>query len=109
DCLGEFVAVIKAIGPRKVERERQWQEERKRRELAEQRWREEQDRRKRLEEEIVRWKKAKEIREYLAVLEQNCDAEATLERQQWVAWVRGFADLVDPPEVDCEKRDNAPD
>ena len=98
----------------RLERERLLCEERRqRREAFEERRRNELERLETLEKEVHEWRRAQEIRAYVAAVEatlesETPDAERVSEIREWIAWSRHKADWIDPivaapcPEIDGE-------
>lgn len=106
--LNEFVVKLEAEAVRRKRREehlerqrRIWEkQERRRREREEQR-RKEIERLKALEEEARDWKRAEDIRAYVAAVETRATHEhghvgPDSELGQWIAWARHKADWIDP-------------
>jgi hypothetical protein len=112
--LNEFVVKIEAEAVRRkrheehLERQRRlWEEEARRRREFEEKQRKEMERLKALEEEAHNWKRAEDIRAYVAAVEANAAREAgrielDSELGQWIAWARHNADWLDPIlDVEC--------
>lgn len=107
DCLGDFVAQLHAaaaaIRDDRLERERQhreWEEDRRRRLEAVERARLEDERKEALLRRLDDWRRARQIREYVADVRQCC---AGIEREASVAeivaelgWALELADRLDP-------------
>lgn len=106
--LNEFVIKIEAEAVRRkrheeyLERQRRLREEQaRRRREREEKQRKEMERLKALEEEARNWKRAEDIRAYVAAVEANAAREAggiesDSELGQWIAWARHKADWIDP-------------
>ena len=80
---------------------RVWEEQERRRREREERKREEVDRLKALEEEARDWKRAEDIRAYVAAVQAKATREhgsigSDSELGQWIAWARHKADWIDP-------------
>jgi len=121
ECLNEFVVKLEAEAVRRkreaerLERERlACEERRRRREAFEERKRGELERLEALEKEAHEWRRAQEIRAYVAAVEatlesEPLDHERTKEIREWIAWSRHKADWIDPivaapcPEIDGEQ------
>lgn len=107
-CLNEFVVKLETEAVRRKRelehRERQhrlWEEQERRRHEREERQRKEMERLKALEEEAREWKRAEEIRTYVAAVEartkrEGGDIDPDSELGQWLAWARHKADWIDP-------------
>lgn len=91
------------------EAHRQQEEEEKRRRMEESKkydevsrlYEEEKRKVARLDDSFEKWQKAQQVRTYVAALEAdaleksgNIDPEGEL--AQWIAWIRGYADQIDP-------------
>jgi hypothetical protein len=107
-CLNKFAeGLVRAAAATKVERarreqlHRKWEEEERRRaERQRLRWQEEQ-RAHELERQVGRWRKGREMREYLETLKQaeSLDLPSDLgieSLQDWVAWATAYAARLDP-------------
>jgi hypothetical protein len=107
-CLNEFVVKLEAEAVRRKreaerrEREhRLWEERERRRREREEIQRKEAEQLKALEEEVRQWKRAEEIRAYVAAVEASTTREggansSDSELGQWLAWARHKADWIDP-------------
>jgi hypothetical protein len=107
-CLNEFVVKLEAEAVhRKREAERQerekrrWEEQERRRRAREEKREKEIEQLKALEEEAGNWKRAEEIRAYVAAAEAKTTLEggtidSDSELGQWIAWARHKADWIDP-------------
>jgi hypothetical protein len=107
-CLNEFVVKLEAEAVhRKREAERQerekrrWEEQERRRRAREEKREKEIEQLKALEEEAGNWKRAEEIRAYVAAAEAKKTREggtidSDSEFGQWIAWARHKADWIDP-------------
>src|SRR5262249_44281983 len=103
--LGAVVETMLTVSKAAQERLKQAAIEAKRRAEAERRRYEEELRVKRLEKQLDAWKRAEEVRAYTATVEAaivkkhgNVDAESEL--GQWLAWMRNYADRLDPSHRD---------
>jgi hypothetical protein len=106
--LNEFVVKLEAEAVHRKrheeQRERQhrlWEEEERLRREREEEQRKEMERLKALEEETRNWKRAEDIRAYVAAVEATAareDGGIVLESElgQWIAWARHKADWIDP-------------
>lgn len=105
--MGEAVAAVfdaiaecKEADRRKVEREKQWAEERRLQAEAEERRRRHEARVKRLREEAAFWEEAQRIRAYVSAAEQKIAAAGPIEQDskfaRWIKWARRQADRMDP-------------
>lgn len=106
--LNEFVVKLEAEAVRRkrheehLERQRlHWEEQARRRREREEKQRKEMERLKALEEEVNSWKRAEDIRAYVAAVEANVRREdGTIELNselgKWIAWARHKADWIDP-------------
>src|SRR5258706_1079613 len=106
--LNEFVVKIEAEAVRRkrheehLERQRRlWEEQARRRREREEKQRKETERLKALEEEAHNWKRAEDIRTYVAAVEANArrkdgSIELNSELDNWIAWGRPKADWIDP-------------
>lgn len=57
--------------------------------------------REKLETDSAKWNKANSLRQFIVAVEislknENCSAEEIAEKQNWLAWARNYADLIDP-------------
>jgi len=107
-CLNEFVVKLEAEAVhRKREAERQererrrWEEQERRRRVREEKREKEIERLKALEEEARNWRRAEEIRAYVAAAEakttrEHGNIELDSELDRWIAWSRHKADWIDP-------------
>lgn len=106
--LNEFVVKLEAEAVRRkrheehLERQRRhWEEQARRRREREEKQRKEMERLKALEEEAHNWKRAENIRAYVAAVEakaarEDGNIEVGSELGQWIAWARHKADWIDP-------------
>ncbi len=106
--LNEFVVKLEAEGVHRklraenLERQhRLWEQQERRRREREEKWRKETERLKALEKEARNWKRAEEIRAYVAAVEAKTTREHGAidfdgELGQWIVWARGKADWIDP-------------
>jgi hypothetical protein len=106
--LNEFVVKIEAEAVRRkrheehLERQRLlWEEQARRRREREEKQRKEMERLEALEEEAHNWKRAEDIRAYVAAVEakearDDGSIELASELGQWIAWARHKADWIDP-------------
>lgn len=106
--LNEFVVKIEAEAVRRkrhdehLERQRlHWEDQARRRREREERQRKEMERLKTLDEEAHNWKRAEDIRAYVAAVEADARREAGnielhSELGKWIAWARHKADWIDP-------------
>ena len=107
-CLNEFVVKLEAEAVRRKrelehrEREhRRWEEQARLRREREEKRQKETERLKALEEETRNWKRAEDIRAYVAAIEAKTVREAGTidgdsELGQWIVWARHKADWLDP-------------
>ena len=112
--LNEFIVKIEAEAVRRKrdaehhERQRlRWEEEARLRREYEEKQRKEMERFKALEEEAHNWKRAENLRAYIAAVEAKAareDGSVALESElgQWIAWARQKADWIDPI-IDVER------
>jgi hypothetical protein len=49
-----------------------------------------------LEEQAANWRRAEQIRAYVAAAERCAGASPTRERAEWADWARAYADRLDP-------------
>ncbi len=126
-CLNAFIVkLVEEAVSRKRETEererwdREWAEKERRREEREQLVREETERFKALEEETRNWRRAEEIRDYVATVEAKSIGESGAidpagELGQWIKWARHKADWLDPlvaakcQILDSDERENEDD
>ena len=106
--LNEFVVKLEAEAVLRKRREEHlqrqrllWEEEARRRREREDKQRKEMERLKALEEEAHNWKRAENIRAYVAAAETKAAGEdgsiaSESELGQWIAWARHKADWIDP-------------
>lgn len=106
--LNEFVVKLEAEAVRRkrheehLERQHQlWEKQERRRREREEQKRKEIERLKALEEEARDWKRAEDIRAYVAAVETKATHEhgrvgPDSELGQWIAWARHKADWIDP-------------
>ena len=106
--LNEFVVKIEAEAVRRkrheehLERQRRlWEEQARRRREREEKQRKEMERLRALEEEVNSWKRAEDIRAYVAAVEasvrrEDGNIEVGSKLGQWIAWARHKADWIDP-------------
>lgn len=107
--LNEFVVKVEAEAVHRkrheehLERQRQlWEEQARQRRERDEKQRKEMERLKALEEEEAHnWKRAENIRAYVAAVEANAaredgSIELNSELGQWIAWARHKADWIDP-------------
>lgn len=107
-CLNKFcVALVELAEAIKVDRVRREEDERQR-ELARVRRQELKDareaeivKREALEVDVARWEKANRLRQFINEFEVSIrggsvPAEDLVSKEQWIAWARNYADLVDP-------------
>lgn len=101
--LGEVMVSLRQHAAwRKAEREKaKLREERLQLELqrrAELRARVEAERRavEKLEEQVANWRRAEQIRDYVAAAERYAGASPTREQAEWAEWARAYADRLDP-------------
>jgi len=106
--LNEFVvkleaeAVLRKRHKEHLERQRLlWEEEARRRREREEKQRKEMERLKTLEEEVHNWKRAEDIRAYIAAVQAKAAREggsiaSESELGHWIAWARHKADWIDP-------------
>jgi len=111
----EAEAVRRKREAERLERERLLCEERRRRrEAFEEMRRDELERLEALEKEVREWRRAQEIRAYVAAVEatlesESLDPDREREIREWIAWSRHKADWIDPivaapcPEIDGEQ------
>lgn len=94
----------------KVEREKQWAEERQRQAEAEERRRRHEARVKRLREEAAFWEEAHRIRAYVSAAEEKVAAAGHIEQDskfaRWIKWARRQADRMDPLTPTAEEPEN---
>jgi hypothetical protein len=112
--LNEFIVKIETEAVRRKrdaehhERQRlRWEEEARLRREYEEKQRKEMERFKALEEEARNWKRAEDLRAYIAAVEVKAAREqgsVALESElgQWIAWARQKADWIDPI-IDAER------
>jgi len=121
--LNEFIVKIETEAVRRkrheehLERQRlRWEEEARQRREREEKQQEEMERLKALEEETRNWKRAEDIRAYVAAVETNAareDGEIASQSAlgEWIAWARQKADWIDPilnPECPALDEDECP-
>ncbi len=106
--LNEFVVKLEEEAVRRKRHEehlerqhRIWEKQERRRREREERKRKEIERLKALEEEARNWKRAEDIRAYVAAVEAKTTREhgrigPDSELGQWIAWARHKADWIDP-------------
>ena len=106
--LNEFVVKIETEAVRRKRdeeyRERQrlrWEEEARLRHEYEEKQRKEMERFKALETEVHNWKRAEDLRTYIAAVETKAAREdgsiaSESDLGQWIAWARHKADWIDP-------------
>lgn len=106
--LNEFVVKLEAEAVHRKRREehleqqrRLWEEQERQRHEREERERKEIERLKALEEEARDWKRAEDIRAYVAAMEAKAtrahgSIELDSELGQWIVWARHKADWIDP-------------
>ena len=98
----ETEAVHRKRHEEQLERQhRIWEEQERRRREREERKRKEIERLKTLEEEARDWKRAEDIRAYVAAVQEKATREhgsigSDSELGQWIAWARHKADWIDP-------------
>jgi hypothetical protein len=107
-CINDFVVKLEAEAVRRkrhaehLERQhRHWEEQERLRREREERQRKEIERLKALEEEARNWRRAEEIRAYVAAvnaktIREGCAIAPDSECSQWIAWARSKADAIDP-------------
>ena len=118
--LNEFVVKLEAAAVHRkrheehLERQRVlWEEQARQRREREEKQRKEMERLKALEEEAHNWKRAEDIRAYVATVETNVrredgSIELNSELGKWIAWARHKADWIDPIlNVECPILDEA--
>ena len=95
DCLGQFVATIEQWGPIQAKWEEERREKRRLEEIAQveraRKAREEQERVELLESELSNWRKAREIRKFIAEKEKVGAGDS-----EFLAWAKVFADTICP-------------
>ena len=106
--LNEFVVKIETEAVRRkrheehLERQRlRWEEKARLQQEHDEKEQKEMERLKALEEETRNWKRAEDIRAYVAAVEANAaredgNIELNSELGQWIAWARHKADWIDP-------------
>jgi hypothetical protein len=117
DRVGEAVAALfdaiaecKEADRRKVEREKQWAEERRLQAEAEERRRRHEAHVKRLREEAAFWEEAQRIRAYVSAADEKIAAAGPIEQDskfaRWIKWARRQADRMDPLTPTAEEPEN---
>lgn len=107
ECLGPFVSYLPLIAAKlkenRLEAERRHQlrlEEERRRAEAEARRKEEERRVAELDEALRRWRRARDIRDFVAAVRQAATSESGEELQpdfeERLSWTLAYADIIDP-------------
>jgi hypothetical protein len=108
DCLNSFVGglikaaiAIKHLRAERERWEREWQEQRRKREEAERIRREEEEKLKDLDEEVESWHRSQKIRSYIEAvnkwaIQKYGEIKPDSELQRWLTWATRQADRLDP-------------